>query len=99
MTSNTTSLDNASTTFKIIDSGSGVVSLYETVNNTLLYSQDFAYDLDTQDFGSRMLVSNNHVYIGLPKQQVPNSSIIDKGLVAEYRKPVNTESWSITRDS
>ena len=94
---NSTSLDNASTTFKIIDSGSGVVSLYETVNNTLLYSQDFAYDLDTQDFGSRMLVSNNHVYIGLPKQQVPNSSIVDKGMVAEYRKPVNTTSWAITR--
>ena len=44
-----------------------------------------------------MLVNNNHVYIGLPKQQIPNSSVIDKGLVAEYRKPLNTESWAITR--
>jgi hypothetical protein len=94
---NSTSLDNASTAFKVTDRGSGVVGLYETVNNTLLYSQDFAYNLDTQDFGNRMLVNNNHVYIGLPKQQIPNSSIIDKGLVAEYRKPLNTESWAITR--
>lgn len=95
--SNTTSLDNNSTNFKIIDQGSGVVSIYETVNNTLLYSQDFAYNLDTQDFGNRMLVNNNHVYVGLPKQQVPNSSVLDKGLVAEYRKPVNSASWTITR--
>ena len=34
-----------------------------------------------------MLVNNNHVYVGLPKQQVPNSSVLDKGLVAEFRKP------------
>ena len=92
-----TSFDNNSTIFQTIDQGSGVVSLYETVNNTLLYSQNFAYDLDTQDFGNRMAVNNNHVYIGLPKQQVPNSSILDKGLVAEFRKPLNTTSWTITR--
>ena len=34
-----TSFDNKSTKFQTIDVGSGVVSLYETVNNTLLYSQ------------------------------------------------------------
>ena len=94
---NATTLDNRATVFRITDVGSGVVSLYESVNNTLLYSQDFAYDLDTQDFGTRMLVKRNHVYIGLPKQNVPNSSILDKGLVAEYRKPLGTASWSITR--
>ena len=44
-----------------------------------------------------MLVNNNHVYVGLPKQQVPNSSVLDKGLVAEFRKPIGTASWSITR--
>ena len=92
-----TSFDNNSTKFQTIDQGSGVVSLYETVNDSLLYSQNFTYDLDTQDFGNRMLVSKNHVYIGLPKQQVPNSSVLDKGLVAEYRKPAGTTSWSITR--
>ena len=92
-----TSFDNSSTKFQTVDVGSGVVSLYETVNDTLLYSQNFTYDLDTQDFGNRMLVNKNHVYIGLPKQQVPNSSVLDKGLVAEYRKPQGLTSWSITR--
>ena len=93
-----TSFDNNSTVFQTIDQGSGVVSLYETINNTLLYSQNFTYDLDTQDFGNRMLVNKNHVYIGLPKQQVPNSSVLDKGLVAEFRKPANTTSWKVKRE-
>ena len=92
-----TSFDNNSSKFQTVDSGSGVVTIYETINNTLLYSQNFTYNLDTQDFGNRLLVSKNHVYIGLPKQQVPESSILDKGLVAEYRKPADMKSWTITR--
>ena len=89
--------DSNSTKFQTIDAGSGVVTIYETINNTLLYGQNFTYNLDTQDFGNRMLVNKNHVYIGLPKQQVPDSSILDKGLVAEYRKPADMTSWTITR--
>ena len=91
--------DNNSTKFQTIDSGSGVVTIYETINNTLLYSQNFTYNLDTQDFGNRMLVSKNHVYIGLPKQQVPDSSILDRGLVAEYRKPADTTCLLYTSPS
>ena len=93
----TTSLDNGSTEFTVVDAGSGVISIYEIINNTLLYSQDFAYNLDTQDFGNRLTVNNNHIYVGLPKQQVPNSSILDKGLVAEYRKPIASTSWKTLR--
>ena len=95
--SNSTSLDQGTTEFTIIDSGSGVISIYEVVNNTLLYSQDFAYNLDTEDFGNRLTVNNNHIYVGLPKQQVPNSNILNKGLVAEYRKPLNKTSWTTLR--
>ena len=38
--------------FRVIDNDSGLVSVYETINDTLLYGQDFAYDEDTQEFGS-----------------------------------------------
>jgi hypothetical protein len=93
----TTIFDNGNTPFKVIDNDSGLVSIYETVNDTLLYGQDFSYDKDTQDFGSIMLVKNNHVYLGLPKQQILSNNTIDRGLVAEYRKPVNTTSWTIGR--
>ena len=93
----TTIFDNGNTPFKVIDNDSGLVSIYETVNDTLLYGQDFAYDKDTQDFGSIMVVKDNHVYLGLPKQQILSNNTIDKGLVAEYRKPVNATSWSVGR--
>ena len=93
-----TLFDNGNTEFKVIDNDSGLVSIYETVNDTLLYSQDFGYDKDTQNFGSIMLVKKNHVYLGLPKQQVSTNNILDKGLIAEYRKPINATSWTVTRN-
>ena len=92
-----TIFDNGNTEFKVIDNDSGLVSVYETVNDTLLYSQDFGYNKDTQDFGSIMLVKKNHVYLGLPKQQVSTNNILDKGLIAEYRKNPNATSWTVTR--
>ena len=94
---NTTVFDNNNTEYKLIDNDSGLISLYETLNDSLLYSQDFTYDKDTQDFGSNMLVKKNHVYVGLPKQPVSINNDIDKGLVAEYRKPLTSKSWTIAR--
>ena len=94
---NTTVFDNNNTEYKLIDNDSGLISLYETLNDSLLYSQDFTYDKDTQDFGSTMLVKKNHVYVGLPKQPVAINNDIDKGLVAEYRKPLTSKSWTIVR--
>ena len=89
--------DNNNTEYKVIDNDSGLISLYETLNDSLLYSQDFGYDKDTQDFGSTMLVKKNHVYVGLPKQPVAINNDVDKGLVAEYRKPISSQSWTIAR--
>ena len=45
-----TQFDNASTEFKLLDNDSGLVSIYEHPNDTLLYAQDFVYNTDTQDF-------------------------------------------------
>ena len=92
-----TQFDNASTEFKLIDNDSGLVSIYETINDTLLYAQDFAYNTDTQDFGNIMRVNDNHIYLGLPKQQVNLTNEIDRGLVAEYRKPKGMTNWTIAR--
>ena len=92
--SSSTVFDASNTQFAVVDNESGLVSIYETVNDTLLYGQDFAYDKDTQDFGSVMLVSNNHVYLGLPKQIVTTNNTLDKGVVAEYRKPAGQTTWT-----
>ena len=96
--SSTTTFDNNATKFNTTDNDSGLVSIYETVNDTLLYGQDFSYDRDTQDFGSIVTVKKNHIYLGLPKQTVTTNNTIDKGVVAEFRKPANTTSWSIVRE-
>ena len=85
------------TAFAVADNDSGLVSIYETVNDTLLFGQDFNFSTDTQDFGSIMLVSDNHVYLGLPKQNVTTNNTVDKGVVAEYRKPLGTTTWSKIR--
>ena len=63
----------------------------------MLFGQDFNFSTDTQDFGSIMLVSDNHIYLGLPKQNVTTNNTIDKGVVAEYRKPAGTTTWSKIR--
>lgn len=94
----TTLFDALNTNFRTFDNESGLVSIYETVNDTLLYGQDFAYNEDTQEFGSVMLVSDNHVYMGLPKQQVTTNNTIDKGVIAEYRKPAGASTWNVIRN-
>ncbi len=95
--SGSTTFDNNNTEFTTVDNNSGLVSVYETVNDTLLYGQDFSYDRDTEDFGNVIKVKNNHVYIGLPTQAVSTNNIVDRGVVSEFRKPANSTTWSITR--
>ena len=92
-----TSFDNNNTKFAKVDDNSGLVSIYETVNDTLIYGQDFAYDRDTEDFGNIIKVADNHVYVGLPKQTVSVNNNVDRGVVAEFRKPKDTTSWSYAR--
>tara|TARA_Y200000002_G_scaffold136879_1_gene112844 strand:+ start:13385 stop:28348 length:14964 start_codon:yes stop_codon:yes gene_type:complete len=92
-----TTYDGRTTEFKIIDNDSGVVSIYETVNDTLIYGQDFTYNSDTQEFGSIMVVKDNHIYLGLPKQGIITNNTNDTGIVAEYRKPAGTSTWSQIR--
>ena len=93
----TTSFDRGNTLFSTTDDNSGIVSLYETINDSLIYAQEFGYDKDTEDFGSFLKIQKNHVYIGLPKQATLTNNIPDRGVVAEFRKPANTKAWSFAR--
>ena len=95
---NSTKFDAGSTPFKVIDNDSGLVSVYETINDTLIYGQDFAYDQDTQEFGSIITVKGNHIYLGLPKQPVTINNKQDRGMIAEYRKPSGTTTWNVLRN-
>ena len=92
-----TSFDRGNTEFLTTDNNSGLVSIYESINDSLLYGQDFSYNVDTEDFGSILKVKNNHVYVGLPKQTTVTNGVQDRGVVAEYRKPLNSKAWDIAR--
>ena len=92
-----TSFDRGNTTFLTTDNNSGLVSIYESINDSLLYGQDFSYNVDTEDFGSILKVKNNHVYVGLPKQTTITNGIQDRGLVAEFRKPSASTAWDVVR--
>jgi len=69
----------------------GSVHIFEKFENTLLYAEKFAYDNSFEQFGTNLLVNNNHVYIGLPKLQLLNKQ---KGTVVDFRKSPGTNNWN-----
>ena len=97
--SENTIFDNGFTEFKRTDINSGVVFVYQRINDTLVYAQDLNFKevkdnnefLDTTYFGKKLLLSNNHVYVGLPK--LTNDSSYT-GAIIDYRRPINTVNWS-----
>jgi len=90
-----TTFDNKFTSFSnnIIDSG--VVYIFESINNQLMYSEEYRYDNALYDFGGNVYANGNHVYIGLPLQSSGYGG--DSGIVIDYRKPKARYAWNITR--
>jgi len=85
----TTTLDNAFTNFKNFDANSGVVYVFERLNNTLVYGQTVSYDDDAIEyFGRNILAVNNHIYVGLPKYSA-DATGNRIGAIANYRKIEN----------
>ena len=92
---NETTFDNNFTEFKNINLDKGVVYIYETVNNNLIYSEQFVYPLTQTTFGENLYVQDNHVYVGLPSQ----FNDLSRGTLVDFRKPKNTTAWSTVRQS
>ena len=95
-----TTFDNLFTTFQNTSFNTGAVSLYENINDTLVYAGQFNYDSDEETlskilfFGENMKLSGNHLYVGLPTI----STDAYEGLVIDFSKPKNTNTWSILRE-
>ena len=90
---NNTFLDNGFTNFvrRVIDSG--VVYLYERINDTLVYGQQISYrDFDVYGFGKNLLIKQNHVYVGLTNYGDANGQIIN------FRKTPGDNSWVVHRE-
>ena len=93
-----TSFDNKLTTFATIDSDSGTVSLFELVNETLVYAQDFSLNRDVLYYGDNVKVKSNHVYVSLPEYDNPDDSSTAKGLIIDYKKTKGAIAWQTLRN-
>ena len=94
---NTTIFDNKLTTFTTTDNESGTVSIFELVNNTLVYAQDFNINRDVLYFGDNIIASSNHVFVSLPGYDSPDDSTIASGLIIDYKKERSNSSWTTLR--
>ena len=101
-----TTWDNNFTTFakKFVDTG--VVHLYENIDDNLVYGQTLSYDdyrdstqavadidatSSVRDFGMNMLATNGHVYVGLPVQTVAAG---ENGAIIDFRKEPTNNIWN-----
>ena len=97
-----TTFDNEFTNFANVKLDKGVVYVYETVNNSLIYSEQFVYPLTQTTFGENIYANGNHVYIGMPDQLIDSTGGTDandtagnKGQLLDFRKNKNTFAWNI----
>jgi len=93
---NTTIFDNGFTTYKNYDNDSGVIYVYERINNTLVYAQTLSYTDSAVDyFGRNILIKNNHVYVGLPRFI---SQAGKQGSLVDYRRNEDVSLWETLRE-
>ena len=89
--------DGGFTRFKRTFNDSGVIHLYQQINNFLVYGQTIDYDDSTVfDFGRYMLANDSHVYVGLPRVETSTGRA---GTVVDYRKLPNAQIWEVLRES
>ena len=85
-----TTFDNGFTTFVSSLEDSGIVYLYENVNDTLVFGQRLTYNnFNVTDFGKNAIVQDNTILVGLPT--------LDGGKVAVYIKDPDSRVWSVHR--
>jgi hypothetical protein len=95
----TTFFDNRFTKYRAFERDAGVVRIYERLGDVLGYAQTI--DLDDSGvryFGRNAILSNNHIYVGLPSLENTTGSLRE-GVVVDYRKTDNTNIWSTLRSA
>jgi len=95
--SDATYFDKRLTRYTQVEFDTGLVQLYEKINDTLLHATSFAFDdmsTDLTFFGENVLVNDNHVYIGIPRALVSDAF---EGMLLDYRRPKTENSWMVHR--
>ena len=89
-----TTFDNEFTNFRNIKLDKGVVYVYETINENLIYSEQFVYPLTQTTFGENIYTNDNHVYVGMPDQVEGEY----KGQLLDFRKNKTTFAWGVVSE-
>jgi hypothetical protein len=89
-----TSFDRGFTKFSENIQDTGVVYLYENINNVLINSEKLFHSIPGQIFGENVLSNFNHVYVGLsePRTSEQNGSLFN------YRKNISDFAWKKIRE-
>jgi len=91
---NETTFDNGFTSFRNIIRDTGVVYIFEDIEDSLVFAESFRYDNKVVSFGEFLLAKGNHVYVGMPRV----GTDMFKGTVLEYRKSKNSFAWQRIRE-
>ena len=89
-----TTFDRGFTQFKNTKINSGVIYLYEDINDQLIFSEYFRYDSARSMFGEVIESTNSHIYVGMPKQVQEGKD----GIIVDYRKTRGTLAWNTVRE-
>jgi hypothetical protein len=94
----TTYFDKRLTRYTQVEFDTGLVQLYERINDTLLHAASFAFDdmsTDLTFFGENVVVNDNHVYIGVPRALISDAF---EGMMIDYRRPKTENAWTLHRE-
>jgi hypothetical protein len=86
-----TTFDRGFTEFNNVRVDSGVVYVYEKLQNRFVYTEQFKYENVQTKFGQNLLNVDNHVYIGMPLQ----GDTVSRGALVDFRKPKFAKSWNV----
>ena len=91
----TTVFDDEFTNFKSMNMDSGVIFMYERINQSLLFAQEFVIDEPLAvNFGKNIIMNNNHVYTSIP--EVTDLTTY-QGMIVDFRKTIGAKAWKTHR--
>jgi len=89
-----TLFDGGFTTFKNKKRGSGLVSVYQDIDNKFSYGEALTYpDVKASNFGETIVARANHVYVGMPRFVSTFA-----GQILDFRRNKETHSWKIINE-
>lgn len=92
--SKATTFDQHFTKYRSFNKDSGIVRIFERIDDIIGYAQTIDFDNDNvRYFGRNILLSNNHIYVALPNFTENNR----QGIIIDFRKPDNTNIWNHIR--